>query len=135
MLAGSQLISEIDAIHKVANNALRQKDLYAYIAVFAEKLAYKQLNGKIIGKRQLIKDINFYFTRIKNYTSEYERKDFSAGDDIITERLIQKAIVSTRVFIFFSNSWTVEREGVYEWEKIDGTWKIVKVEIIKEKTF
>ena len=135
MLAGSQLISEIDAIHKVANNALRQKYLYAYIGVFADKLAYKQLNGKIIGKRQLIKDINFYFTRIKNYTSEYERKDFSAGDDIITERLIQKAIVSIRVFIFFSKRWTVEREGVYEWEKIDGTWKIVKVEIIKEKTF
>ncbi len=134
-MADSQLINEIDAIHTVANDALRQKDLHAYIAVFADKLACKQLNGKIIGKRQLIKDIKFYFTRIKNYKSEYERKDFSAGDDIITERLIQKAIVSIRVFIFFSKSWTIEREGVYEWEKIDGTWKIVKVEIIKEKTF
>jgi len=134
-LAESQLINEIDAIHKVANDALRQKDLYAYITVFADKLAYKQLNGKIIGKRQLIKNIKVYFTRIKNYKSEYERKDFSAEDDVITERLIQKAIVAIRVFIFFSKNWTVEREGVYEWEKIDGTWKIVKVEIIKEKTF
>ena len=131
----SELINEIDAAHKVSNNALKQRDFDNYISVFADRLAYQQLNGEIIGKKQLVSDIKNYFNRITSYSSEYKRIDFSSENNKVIEKIIQQAKATIRVFIFFSKSWTVEREGIYEWEKINNAWKIVKVEIVKEKVF
>jgi hypothetical protein len=52
-----------------------------------------------------------------------------------TEHLIQKATASINIFIFFTKKWTIEREGIYEWNKIEGIWKIERVEILNEKVY
>jgi hypothetical protein len=106
-----------------------------YMDFFSEGLQYKQLNRKTIDKIKLTKDTRNYFDRIQKFSSRYERKDFKIEGQRIIETLIQQASVSIRVFIFFSKNWKVEREGLYELEKINDSWKIVKVEIINERVF
>ena len=126
-------IREIDNTHLAANLALKNKDFDAYIGYFSDDLKYKQLNGKIIDKRQLSNDTQRYFDRIKSYSGTYDRLNSSVDNDLFIEKIIQKATVTIRIFIFFSKKWTVEREGTYKWEKVNGKWKILNVEITSEK--
>ena len=129
------LIKEIDNAHKAANNAQRNKNFDLYMNVFTDDLLYKQLNGKTIGKEHLANNVKSYFNRVKSLSGGYHRKEINAAGGKITERLIQYSQVSIRVFIFFSKKWTVEREGIYEWIRVNGKWKICSVEVLAEKTF
>ena len=126
-------IAEIDNAHSVANLAQKNKDFGAYISYFSNDLKYKQLNGKIIGRKQLLNDIQKYFDRVRSHISTYDRLSSSVNNDLFIEKIVQKATVTIRVFIFFSKTWTIEREGIYEWKKEDGIWKISNVEVISEK--
>ncbi len=130
-----KILKEIDQMHQFANKALGLKRFDAYINIFSDNLSYKQLNGKIIDKKELAKDTAFYFSRLENSQSQYERKDFSIEENRFTENLIQKATSSIKVFFFFTKKWTVERVGIYEWIKIEDNWKIEKVEILSEKIY
>jgi len=129
------ILEEIDKIHQLANESLRQKRFDTYIDIFSDHLKYKQINGKTRGKTELAKDTAVYFSRLKSTTSQYERKSFSIGENRFTENLNQKATASMRVFIFFTKKWTIEREGIYQWSKSEGAWKIEDVEILSEKVY
>jgi hypothetical protein len=129
----SELLKEIEDVHIASYEAMKNNKLETYIEFFTDDLQYKQLNGKIIGKAQLAKDIQIYFNRIRSFSGRYERKEITIDKDRIVEKLIQHSKVSLRIFIFFSKNWTIEREGIYEWLKVNGSWKIYKVEILKEK--
>lgn len=83
----------------------------------------------------MAKDTALYFSRLKTSTSQYERQSYSINENKFTENLIQKASASIRVFIFFTKKWTVEREGIYQWSKHEGIWKIEEVEILSEKVY
>jgi hypothetical protein len=131
-MVDNEIIKEIDNLHKSANEALRLKQFDRYMDFFSDSLQYKQLNRKTIGKKQLVKDVSNYFDRIQKFSSQYERKNCTIGNQKVIETLIQQTSASLRVFVFFSKNWIIEREGIYEWEKINNTWKIVKVEILKE---
>lgn len=96
-----KILHEIDERHQFSNEALVQKRFDDYINIFSDNLIYKQLNGKIIDKNQLTKDISSYFSRLKIATSHYERKDFSIEGNRFTETMIQKATASIRIFFFF----------------------------------
>ena len=126
-------IAEIDNTHLAANLALKNKDFAAYIGHFSDDLKYKQLNGKTIDKRQLSNDTQRYFDRIKTYTGAYDRLNYSVDNDLFIEKISQRVTVTIGVFIFFSKKWTVEREGIYKWKKINGKWEILDVEITSEK--
>jgi hypothetical protein len=130
-----KIIKEIDEMHQFSNEALGQKKFDAYISVFSDNLMYKQLNGKIIDKKELTKNTAFYFSRLKTSTSQYERKNYSIDGNRFTENLVQKAAAAIQIFFFFTKKWTVERVGIYEWIKTDGKWKIEKVEILNEKVY
>lgn len=130
-----KILKEIDKMHQFSNETLGQKRFDAYINVFSDNLTYKQLNGRIIDKMQLAKDTAFYFGRLKSFTSQYERKNYSNTEKRFTENLIQKSTVSIKVFFFFIKKWTIEREGIYEWINNDGNWRIEKVEILNEKVY
>ena len=132
-MTDAEILEQIDRAHVAANEALENKQLATYIGFFTDNLQYKQRNGKIIGKAQLTKDIKLYFKRIRSFSGCYERKIFTIDEDKIVERLIQQSTVAIRVFIVFSKNWTVEREGIYKWVKVNGSWKIWNVEILNEK--
>ena len=130
-----KVLKEIDEMHLFSNEALWQKRFDAYINIFSDNLTYKQLDGKIIGKKQLAKDTAFYFSRLKTSRSQYERTDYSIEGNRFTENLIQKATASIKVFFIFKKKWTVERDGIYEWIKTEDNWKIEKVEILNKKVY
>lgn len=131
----AELAKEIDNAHIAANEALKNKKLDAYIHFFDDGLQYEQLNGKTIGKVKLADDIKKYFNRVKKVSSSFQKKEFNISEGRVIERLVQNTKVSIKVFIFFSKSWTFEREGIYEWIKVNGNWKICKVKILAEKVF
>ncbi len=126
------LITEIDITHESANMALKNKNFTFYLDHFSENLEYTQANGLTITKKQLSRDIKIYFSRIKNYNSTYQRLNHSFENNCFTEKLIQEANVSIRIFIFLSKKWTIQREGIYKWIKVNGTWKIENIVILKE---
>lgn len=130
-----KILNEIDEMHQLSNEALVQKRFDDYINIFSDNLIYKQLNAKIIDKKQLTKDISSYFSRLKIATSHYERKDFSIEGNRFTETLIQNATASIKIFFFFKKNWTVEREGKYQWIKNGDNWKIEKVEVLNERVY
>jgi hypothetical protein len=132
-MESNPIIAEIDLAHTAANFALKNKDFNSYINYFSNDLQYKQLNGKTIDKKQLSKDTQQYFSRIKNYTGKYQRLNFTFDNGIFTETLIQQATVAIRIFIFFTKHWTVERKGIYKWRKENSTWQITDVIIMNEK--
>ncbi|EOR95197.1 hypothetical protein ADIARSV_1685 [Arcticibacter svalbardensis MN12-7] len=129
------LLQEIDHAHLLAKEALKKKDFKSYAENFSNDLKYKQLNGLTINKTKLVNDIAVYFKRVISSSSDYKRITFQVVDDKIIERLVQKSQISLKIFIFFSKKWTIEREGIYEWEKNNGKWEIIRVEIIKEKVY
>jgi len=130
-----KLLEEIDNMHQLANELLGQKRFDSYINLFSDSLRYKQINGKSIDKKELAKNTALYFSRLKSTISQYERKSYSIDENRFTENLIQKATASIRVFIFFTKKWTVEREGIYQWSKREGTWEIENIEILSEKVY
>ncbi len=130
-----KLLEDIDKMHQLANESLRQKRFDSYINIFSDNLTYKQINGKTRNKTEFAKDTAVYFSRLKSATSQYERKSYSFDENKFTENLIQKATASIRVFIFFTRKWTVEREGIYQWSKREGIWEIETVEILSEKVY
>lgn len=130
-----KILEEIDKMHHLANESLSQKKFDSYINLFSANLKYKQINGITRDKTQLAKDTALYFSRLKTSTSQYERQSYSINENKFTENLIQKASASIRVFIFFTKKWTVEREGIYQWSKHEGIWKIEEVEILSEKVY
>jgi hypothetical protein len=132
-MGNEELQREIDNAHKSANEALKNKNFELYAEHFSDNLKYTQLNGRTIDKKQLMNDTAVYFNRILSSSSDYQRISFEIGNETITERLIQKAQVAIKVFIFFSKKWTIEREGIYEWRKSDDKWEIINVKIISEK--
>src|ERR1700733_13335522 len=92
------LLAEIDNSHSIANDALKNRMFENYIDVFGDDLKYKQLDGKIIDKARLSTDIKFYFNRVINYTSSFDRLSFMIEKDVIIEELIQHASISLKVF-------------------------------------
>jgi hypothetical protein len=134
-MENQEILNEIDLMHQRSNKALVEKNINVYINIFSDELKYKQLDGKIIDKKQLVQDIRFYFSQLKTFRSQYERMDYSIKGNQFTERLIQKATASIKVFLFFTKKWNLEREGIYEWIKIENVWRIEKVEILNEKVY
>ncbi len=132
-MVANPTIAEIDNARLAAYLALEKRDFATYMGCFSNDLKYKQLNGKIIDKRQLSNDTKRYFDRIKTNTGRYDRLNSSIDGGLFTEKIIQKTTVTIRIFILFSKKWTVEREGTYKWKKVDGEWKISDVEITSEK--
>ena len=134
-MTDAELSKEIDSAHIAANEALKNKKFDAYIQFFDDSLQYEQPNGKIIGKAKLSDDIKLYFNRIKSYSGSFHRKEININGDKVIEILTQHAKITIKIFIFFSKNWTVEREGIYEWIKVNGNWKICKVKVLAEKVF
>jgi hypothetical protein len=109
------IIKAIDAAHYKANNALKEKNFSHYISFFHDNLCYEQANGKTTGKAQLSIDTQRYFSRVKNVESNYQRLDYSNDGKFFVERLLQTVTVSIKVFLLFTKTWRVDREGIYKW--------------------
>lgn len=132
-MTNTEIIQEIDLLHEKANEDFKNKNLDAYTGVFADDLQYLRLNGRLVDKGIVAKDVQRQFDRLHSHTSKYEREKFEIKNEFVIERLNQKAEFVIKAFWFFKKRWNVNRVGVYQWAKQNGVWKITRVEIIQEK--
>lgn len=58
------LEEELDKRHAVARAAFLNRDIAAYGALFSPDLAYQQVDGSVIGRRQLLHDVAFSFAGV-----------------------------------------------------------------------
>lgn len=128
------ILDAVELAHLDSHKALKNKDINLYLSVFSDTAQYTQLNGKTIGKMQLLKDTDAYFDRIHSVDHNYTQDSYSIENNIFTENISQDTSVYIRAFIIFLVKWNVQRKGIYSWQPENGNWKIVSVKITEEKT-
>jgi ketosteroid isomerase-like protein len=126
-------LQEIEAMHQFSREALQKKDLQAYMSVFSQDLRYHQFNGKIIDKKQLVKDQKRYFSKLKSFSTNYEQLSYEVHGNEFTETLQHSSTVVIKAFYLLEKTWQVERKAKYTWLKIAGNWRIIKVLVLEEK--
>ncbi len=128
-----QLTADLDAAHAAAIDAFSEKDVSAYRDCFTPDVEYTQADGRVIGRDQLMRDVQAQFNRVHSLGTSYSRQSLTKhSDDRVTETLTQSAWIKLRVFVFFTIHWSVERSGDYSWRKVDGLWKLERVIVRSE---
>ena len=127
-----EIIAVTEQIRAKGLAAMVEKNLDAYMSIFADRLTYIQANGKAITKARLRKDQNKYFSRIKSIENESKRISCKLENGVYSETFTQKSRIGIRIFIFFTTYWRVERKGLFQWEQVEGQWKIVQVKVLEE---
>jgi hypothetical protein len=104
-----KLLAKIDQVHQKGQIAIQQKNLEEYMSMFTDDLHYTQMDGKTIGKGQLLNDQKRYFSRIVHAHSHYERISFEFKGQEFEETLWQDAELSIRIFFLRKHGEYKER--------------------------
>src|SRR3989442_7875840 len=83
--------------------------------VFAPDLRYKQMDGRVIGREQLARDVAFQLRSVESADTSYVRESLRVEGERVTELLRQTASVTTRHFFVLRRVWRVNRLGSYTW--------------------
>ena len=110
---------------------LSRRDLVAYRA-FSPELAYCRADGQVIGRDQLMRDVESQFRRLSWLHSTFVRESIEAADDRACEILTQTGSAGTTAFFLVHRIWELTRSGRYYWTKLEGRWRIYRVELIEE---
>ena len=127
-----ELAAALDARHKDANTAFSDRNIEAYGDLFSESVWYERTDGMVIGKSQLMRDVQAQFRRIDRAESSFVRDDLVVADGIVSETLIQHAVCDASAFGFVRRKWSLERSGRYAWALEDGKWRIIHVRVTNE---
>jgi hypothetical protein len=129
----TEIAQELDARHAEARAAFVARDLAAYTATFSPELAYRQADGRVIGRDALMRDVAQQFAQLDRATSSFVREALECGPDAATEVLTQTAVGVIRGFFVVHRTWTVTRRGRYTWARENGVWRISAVEVLHER--
>ncbi|HEU4697528.1 MAG TPA: nuclear transport factor 2 family protein [Sphingomicrobium sp.] len=129
----ARIIAALDARHAAAGAAFGNRDIDAYGALFSNALRYEASDGKVIGKGQLMRDVQAQFRRIDRAESSFARAGLVIEGGTVTETLIQRAECRASAFGLVRRTWIVERRGRYTWAREDGQWRITHVRVVDEK--
>jgi Domain of unknown function (DUF4440) len=124
---------ELDARHEKAQAAFAKRDIEAYRAMFSPSLAYRQLDGRVIDRNQLMRGVEKQFRSVGSVLPAFSRERLSVAGNEATELLTQIAFMETSAFGLFHMRWKLVRRGEYTWVKVDGAWLIGRVEVLSEK--
>jgi hypothetical protein len=128
----NEIEAALDQIHANAKRAFAAKDLDRYMAIFSPGLAYKQLNGKIISREQLRKDIATQFARLAKTESTFTRERIEYRGSDVVEYLAQDAMAEEGILFIFKRTWKIHRRGIYTWSLDKAGWVISRVEVLEE---
>ncbi len=128
-----QIEHELDQAHELARKAYQARDLEAYMFRFSPGLKYQQVDGKVIGREQLSRDVAAQFRKLTASTSAYRRERLRAVTGGVEEELFQEAWICATAFGFLHRIWHLERCGTYSWQKADNRWQIIAVRVISER--
>ncbi len=128
----AEVAVELDAAHRKAKLAFICKDLSTYMSLFSVDLRYRQLDGKVINRARLERDIQAQFSRLSAATSAFDREQIEIVDGKAIEILRQTASARATSFFVLHRTWDISRRGRYVWKLDDGQWVIQEVEVIEE---
>ena len=132
--APDALAVALDAAHERARRAYAQRDAAAYMAIFDADLAYTRLDGEVIGRERLARDVRAQLARVHRAASEYRRESLEArGADEAVEVIEQRATYAVRAFWVLHREWTVRRRGRYGWVHAASAWQIREVRVLAEE--
>jgi len=123
---------QLDARHAEARAAFHARDLDRYAAVFSPALAYRQADGRVIGRDALMRDVESQLRQLERVASSFVREDLECGPDAATELLTQTSIAGVTGFFVLHRTWTVTRRARYTWAREHGEWRITAVEVLHE---
>ena len=129
----STTTAELDAQHAEARAAFEARDLSRYRAIFAPELRYRQANGRVIGREELMKDVSDQFRKLDRVSSRFTREQIEFDGDRAIETLTQIAWAGVTAFLIVHRAWEVIRKARYTWRKLEGRWCIEEVEILDER--
>jgi hypothetical protein len=132
MLNLAEVAAELDSARAKAHVAFSRKDLSAYMSLFSPELRYQQADGKVIGRRQLERDVRAQFSRINETRSTFEREEIKLDDGRAIEVGSQSASGRETAFFLVHRVWDVSRTARYVWNRDHGQWQIAEVEVIDE---
>jgi hypothetical protein len=124
--------AELDAMHNEAKAAFGRRDLSKYRELFAPTLTYRQADGRIIDRDQLMRDVRVQFRRLSRVHSSFVREHIESDGDRVTEVLTQTASFGATAFLVVHRTWELSRKGRYTWGRHGGRWLIEAVEVIEE---
>lgn len=129
------IISAINEIHKKADQALENKDVTAYTAMFDDSLTYTPAEGIALNKRDYTIDLKKYFSHIKEIHTSYYRIKYSFEDEVFTEKIARKSVILKPRLLIFSKKQTIQTEEIYDWKNVKGEWKVMAIEITLEEKY
>jgi hypothetical protein len=132
MANAERVALELDAMHQRAKHAFGQKDLASYRELFAPDLEYCQADGRVIGRDQLMRDVEQQIRRLTWFRSSFVREFIEPGEDRANELVTQTGLARVTVFFFVHRIWEVTRRGRYYWRRVADRWRIDRVEVIEE---
>jgi hypothetical protein len=127
-----EIEATLDQIHADAQKAFAARNLDRYMDAFSPDLAYKQMNGRIISREQLRKDVAVQLSRFTKTESTFTRERIEYRGPDVVEVLSQDAVAEENIFFFFKRTWKIHRRGIYTWSLGRTGWVISRVEVLEE---
>jgi hypothetical protein len=124
--------AELDAMHLEARCAFERRDLATYRDLFAPELTYRQADGRVIGRDQLMRDVAAQFRRLSGVRSSFVRESIEFGEDRANELLTQTGCACATAFFVIHRIWDLTRKSRFYWTKVGQRWRIERVEVIEE---
>jgi len=123
----------LDELHAAAREAYSRKDVDAYREIFCADLEYQRVDGRVIDRAQLMRDVKAQFQKLDKADTTFVREEFSLDGKQATAVLSQTACADAVAFGFIRRSWCLRRRGHYTWATTDGVWKIARVRVLSEE--
>lgn len=123
---------QLDVEHRKAKDAFSRKDAQAYMAMFTADLSYRRLDGDVIGREQLRRDVKAQLAVLHSAATFYKREELELRGQDVTEQLRQTASFTSRHFGILYRTWNIHRVGKFVWTKTDDGWRIRQVVVLQE---
>ena len=91
---------DLDRIHELARTQFLERNIDAYMSIFSKQLSYRQLDGRVIGVRELSKDVTRQFRSVSAADWMFIRKSITVENGRPIEELIQTGYMATTAFGF-----------------------------------
>jgi hypothetical protein len=129
----AQVVSELDEMHAQLMGALARKDRHAYRDVFSPELTYRHLDGRVIDRDRLMREVAGQFRYYRKYHWSIVRESIVAEEGRAVEILAGRGHVVVSGFFIVHRIWRLTRRGRYVWKKEEGRWRISEVEVLEEQ--
>jgi hypothetical protein len=123
----------LDERHALIREAFMRRDLAAYRAMFSASLRYRQADGRVIDREQLMRDVVAQFGRLDRAETNSVREALAVDGAEYTETVRQTGRATASAFGFIHRSWQVDRHARWTWANEGGAWNVVRVEVLHER--